>query len=66
MPSAGSDLAARRGLLHRGETAIITVTSLLFTLAALTWSYRAKLACGGAPFDADGRSARFPVGTRTP
>lgn len=62
MPSAGSDLAARRGLLHRGETAIITVTSLLFTLAALTWSYRAKLACGGAPFDADGRSARFPVG----
>ncbi|GAA4757996.1 hypothetical protein GCM10023217_32890 [Gordonia alkaliphila] len=62
MPSAASDLAVRRGLLHRGESVIIMVTSLLFTFAALTWGYRAKLACGGAPFDQFGRSARFPVG----
>ncbi len=62
MPSDASDLAARRGLLHRGEAAILTITSLLFTAAALTWSYRVKAACGGAPYFPDGRSLRFPVG----
>ncbi|WP_448222192.1 GNAT family N-acetyltransferase [Gordonia iterans] len=71
MPSAGSVPAARRGgplrsprppLLHRGETSLIMVAALLFTAAALTWSYRVKAACGGAPYDEFGRSARFPVG----
>ena len=62
MSAVGAGLAERPGVLKRGESALIMVTSLLFTVAALVWAYRAKAACGGAPFHPDGRSYRFPVG----
>lgn len=61
MPS-GSALIERRPLLHRGEASALAVIATLLTVAALTWSYRIKSLCGGAPFYPDGRSLRFPVG----
>ncbi|GAC58804.1 hypothetical protein GOHSU_53_00050 [Gordonia hirsuta DSM 44140 = NBRC 16056] len=65
MPSPGSDLAVQRTFLHRGEAALIMVSSLLFTLAALIWGYRAKARCTGEPFDELGRSFNFPGGDTT-
>lgn len=65
MPSAGTDLAARRSFLHRGEASLILVVALLLTSAALAWSFRIKQKCGGAPFYPDGRSLRWPVGDPT-
>ncbi|MFT3716567.1 MAG: GNAT family N-acetyltransferase [Gordonia sp. (in: high G+C Gram-positive bacteria)] len=62
MSAAGTVPVARPAVLKRGESVLILVTSLLFTSAALVWAYRAKAACGGAPFHPDGRSYRFPVG----
>ncbi|VFA89066.1 Predicted integral membrane protein [Gordonia paraffinivorans] len=49
-------------LSGRGETAVIVLVSLLATAATMFWSYQAKVACGGAPFDAQGRSRNWPAG----
>ncbi|EON30744.1 hypothetical protein GTC6_21060 [Gordonia terrae C-6] len=46
----------------RGETALIVVVSVLATTVTMFWSFRAKLRCGGPPFDAFGRSGNWPVG----
>ncbi|ETA08157.1 MULTISPECIES: membrane protein [Gordonia] len=49
-------------LSGRGETAVIVLVSLLATAATMFWSFQAKARCGGAPFDAEGRSANWPSG----
>ncbi|MFW0797142.1 hypothetical protein AAFP30_25285 [Gordonia sp. CPCC 205515] len=49
-------------LAGRGNMALILLVSLLTTTVAMVWSYSAKIACGGAPFLAEGRSAHWPVG----
>ncbi|WP_143965913.1 GNAT family N-acetyltransferase [Gordonia zhaorongruii] len=45
-----------------GERTLVLLTSLLATVFTLTWAFRAKTACAGAPFDEFGRSLRFPSG----
>ncbi|MFM9378860.1 GNAT family N-acetyltransferase [Gordonia sp. VNK21] len=62
MPPAPSPARVRPRILQRGETALVLITSLLFTAATLTWSYRVKALCTGGPFHPDGRSFNFPVG----
>ena len=42
--------------------ALILTVSLLATCVTMTWSYVAKLKCGGEPFLAEGRSSHWPVG----
>ncbi|GAB19668.1 hypothetical protein GOEFS_092_00930 [Gordonia effusa NBRC 100432] len=49
-------------LAGRGAEALVLLNSLLITGYALVWSYYAKVACGGPPFGADGRSHHWPVG----
>ncbi|WP_439030765.1 hypothetical protein [Gordonia terrae] len=49
-------------LSGRGETAVIVLVSLLATTVTMFWSFQAKLRCGGAPFDALGRSENWPTG----
>ncbi|MDF6099530.1 hypothetical protein [Gordonia hongkongensis] len=49
-------------LSGRGETAVIVLVSVLATAATMFWSFQAKLRCGGAPFDALGRSDNWPTG----
>ncbi|MGV9827499.1 hypothetical protein [Gordonia sp. NPDC003429] len=49
-------------LSRRGDAAVVTLTSMLLTAAALYWSYKFKIKCGGAPYYPDGRSHHFPVG----
>ena len=47
---------------RRGEAVLASVVSVLFTFLAMAWSYSAKVVCGGAPFNAEGRSRRWPIG----
>ncbi|MFE0750107.1 hypothetical protein [Gordonia sp. NPDC058843] len=49
-------------LSGRGETAVIVLVTVLATAVTMFWSFRAKLLCGGAPFDASGRSDNWPTG----
>ncbi|GEE00730.1 hypothetical protein nbrc107696_11760 [Gordonia spumicola] len=56
--------SSRIGRPHVGEAALILITAVLLTVVALVWAYRVKAVCGGAPFDAFGRSEHFPVGAR--
>ena len=49
-------------LSGRGETALIVAVTVLATAATMFWSYVVKARCGGAPFDAQGRSANWPAG----
>ncbi|GAA2059520.1 hypothetical protein [Williamsia deligens] len=46
----------------RGETAVLLLVLILFTLAFMTLGFLGKLDCGGPPYDAAGRSAHWPVG----
>ncbi|MYR07397.1 hypothetical protein GTV32_14255 [Gordonia sp. SID5947] len=46
----------------RGQMAVVLLTSLLTTCLCMLWSYQAKIACGGPPFLAEGRSSHWPVG----
>ncbi|QKT08706.1 DUF2029 domain-containing protein [Gordonia sp. X0973] len=45
-----------------GDSVLATVVALLFTVLAMAWSFHAKAKCGGAPFNAEGRSRRWPIG----
>ncbi len=47
---------------RRGEAVLAAVVSVLFTCVAMAWSFAAKVKCGGPPFNAEGRSRRWPVG----
>ncbi|GAA1877768.1 hypothetical protein [Williamsia serinedens] len=46
----------------RGETTVLMLVLLLFTLAFMTLGFLGKLDCGGPPYDMSGRSAHWPVG----
>ena len=62
MPAAPDVRSVFRDRFRIGETGLVLTVSLLLTTFALTWAYRVKVVCGGAPFSETGRSARFPVG----
>jgi hypothetical protein len=47
----------------RGELLLILVIALLISSLFMWLGYLGKATCGGAPFDASGRSANWPVGT---
>ena len=50
--------------LRLGERVLVLTVSLLATVVTVFWGYRAKVVCGGAPFDDAGRSESFPHGPR--
>lgn len=47
----------------RGELVLILLISLVISSLFMWLGYLGKATCGGAPFDASGRSAHWPVGT---
>lgn len=59
-PAAASRIAGT--FAGRGQMILILLTSLLATAVTMAWSYQAKIACGGPPFLAEGRSKQWPVG----
>ncbi|MFT4201596.1 hypothetical protein [Gordonia sp. (in: high G+C Gram-positive bacteria)] len=63
MSTGGNDLAlGPLDRTRRGDALLASVVSVLFTVLAMAWSYHAKVKCGGPPFNAEGRSKRWPIG----